>query len=316
MDIIPLPKKNVILDASILSSLMSCPRLTDFRYNHNLVSLSGKSNSLECGSIVHKFLEYYYKGQISRMNRTESIQMARSAAELYITGCQGCSEFIPSIEVDRPKCGHQPNEFPGVKNTPPESEKYLIGWKYALDTCHQYIEYYKNDHWVSLEAEVVKGEILYENDDIRVLWKAKFDWIVDTNDDILPVDHKTMKQRRDKISLNNQFTGQCLLMKTRKVIINKIGFQTTLKPEEKFIREIVNYSSDRLIEWQSEILPYYAYKLLDYTEQAHWPPNYTHCENIYGKCQFVQVCEADRNMRGEELRLNFIKGSRWDPTND
>ena len=214
------------------------------------------------------------------------------------------------------ECGHQVDEFQGVKNTPAESEKSIIGWKFVLKTCEQYIDFYKNDHWVPLEVEIVKGEVLYEDDSLRVLWKAKFDLISDTNQDIIPIDHKTMRQRRDKITLNNQFIGQCLLMKSRKLVINKIGFQTTLEPKERFVREIMNISADRLIEWQSEILPYYAYKLLNYTEENHWPPNYTHCENIYGKCAFVNVCEADRGMRGEELRLNFKIGSRWDPQND
>jgi hypothetical protein len=60
VDITP-QRKNVILDSQILTSLMGCPRLTDFRFNHNLVSIGGKSNSLEVGSIVHTFLEQYYK---------------------------------------------------------------------------------------------------------------------------------------------------------------------------------------------------------------------------------------------------------------
>jgi hypothetical protein len=124
-----------------------------------------------------------------------------------------------------------------------------------------------------------------------------------------------MKQRRDNISLNNQFMGQCILMKTRNVIIDKIGFQTTLKPAEKFTRGPVSYSIDRLNEWQSEILPYWAYQMLSYAESGYWPPNFSHCENKFGNCTFVNICESDRGMREEEIKLNFIVGTKWNPTN-
>jgi len=319
IDIIPSPKKNIVLDATVLSTLMGCHRLTDIRFNHHLVPLTGKSNSLEVGSIVHKFLEIYYGSIIKGFNKNLAQQNGMAAAEMYIRGCSTCTDFIPSETESKPKCGHPINEYPGVHNTPPDNEKrgegFRVGWKWALETCEQYIDRWKNDHWVPLEVEVVKGEVLYEDDEIRILWKAKIDWIADTNQSILSIDHKTSKQRRDVLSLNNQFIGQCMIMKTRQVIINKIGFQITLKPEEKFTRDPMNYSADRLIEWQSEILPYHAYQLIQNHESGYWAPNFDHCETKYGKCIFTKVCESDRNMREQELKTNFKVGPQWNPAN-
>lgn len=311
-------KKNVILDATILTSLMACPCLADYRFNHNFMSIHGKSNSLECGSIAHKVLEVYHKNIIAGFNRPLAIQNGMAAGEMYIKGCQYCTGFKPSQEFPKPPCGHQIDEYPGVRNTPVESTTTpsRTGWKWVLETMEQYFNYYKNDHWVPLEAEVTKGEVLYEDDEIRIMWKAKFDLIADTNQGIFPIDTKTMKQRRDTVSMNNQFIGQCILMKTRKVFINKIGWQTSLKPEEKFVRPPVNYSAPRLIEWQSEILPYYAKLLLMYAETGHFPRNFTHCEGKYGNCAFLGVCEADPAMREEELKLNFVVGPSWDISND
>jgi hypothetical protein len=337
---ITLTKTNIIMDATLLTSIMSCPRLSDFRFNHNLVSIGGKSNSLECGSIVHKFLEVYNGSMIKGIKRDEALGFGLAAAELYIQGCKYCTGFTGLVcddcsgigvvnsfadevtnclkcngtgKILKPSCGHEVNGYPGVTNTPKDSDGHKIGWSWVLDTCNQYHEYYRNDFWVPLEVEVVKGEILYEDDEIRVMWKAKLDRIVDTNEGIYPVDAKTMKQRRDTLSLNNQFIGQCLLMKTRRVFIDKIGFQTTLKPAEKFLRPPMTYSAARLMEWQSETLPYYAKLLLMYAEGGHYPPNYTHCENKYGNCAFVKVCEADPMMREEELKLGFIVGEKWNP---
>jgi hypothetical protein len=310
-----IPKKNIILDATLLTSIMTCGRFTDLRQNHSFVQITGKSNSLECGSIVHKALEVFYDSMSKGFKRDLAISNGMAAAELYIKGCQFCTDFIPSDELDKPKCGHPPNEYPGVKNTPPDSEGYQTGWRWVLQTLIEYFDFYKNDYWVPLETEVVKRKILFEDDEIRILWKAKLDLIADTNQGIYPIDHKTMKQRRDSLSLNNQFTGQCLVMGVNRVIINKIGFQKSLKPAEKFTRDVMSYSNDRLMEWQSEILPFWAYQLISYSEADHWPPNFTNCENKYGLCIFTKVCEAERSQREEELKKNFIVGPKWDIEN-
>jgi hypothetical protein len=280
MDIIPQAKKNIILDATMLSTIQSCGRLADFRFNHHFQSLSGKSPSLEMGSIVHAYLEKMYEARINGINRTDAHQFGLTSANAYALSSE-------------------------VKNSTQEDKAF------AIDTCEQYYEHYKNDHWIPLEVETVKSEVLYTDDEIRIMWKAKLDLIADTSQGIYPVDHKTMKQRRDSISLNNQFTGQCILMKTRSVFINKIGFQKTLKPSEKFSRPPVNYSMDRLLEWQTQILPYWAYQWLSYNESEYFPPNYTHCENKYGFCAFKDVCDADRNMRETIIGMNFEVGEPW-----
>jgi hypothetical protein len=315
-DIILPPKKNVVMDATVLSSLMSCGRYFDIRFNHRLVAIKGKSNSLEVGSLIHKVLEVYYRHKIDGFPTSVAVGNALAAGQMYVTGCPHCANFEPTEEIKVPTCKHEPDEYPGLQNTPEDSSGYITGWKFALQTCDQYFEFYKNDAFIPLSVEYVKGEVLYEDDDIRVLWKAKFDLTVDTNQiGIVSMDHKTFKQRRDKSTLSNQFLGQCLLLKSRNVIVNKIGLQTTLKLPERLTREVISFSSDRLIEWQGEILPYYAYKYVEYAESGYWPPDYTHCDTMFGPCPYKEVCEADRGMRVEVLRANFQKAPIWDPTN-
>jgi len=332
-------KVNIILDATTLTGIMECPRKVDFRHNLHLQPIGGKSNSLETGSIVHKFMEVFYGSLIKGIRRPDAVGLGMTAAELYIRGCIFCTDFKPhncaecggsgkvmdgdkcavcdgTGIIKKPLCGHKADDYPGVKNTPRDSEGFKTGWQWALDTCDQYQRHYINDHWVPLEVEIVKGKILYEDDEIRILWKAKLDWVADTNQGIYPVDHKTMKQRRPTLSLNNQFIGQALLMGTRSVIINKVGFQTTLKPEEKFERSVIPYSAARLIEWQSETLPFYAKQLMMYAEIEHYPPNFSNCDSKYGNCPFKGVCESDPGMRETELKLNFYVGPEWNPTNE
>lgn len=315
-EIISPPKTDIIMDATMLSSLMSCARFHDIRFNHRLISIKGKSNSLEVGSLIHKVLEVYYKHMIKGFPRQTAIGNALIAGQLYITGCPFCAHFVQTDEQQKPTCSHEPEEYPGVENTPELNDRYVVGWRFALQTCEQYFEHYKNDSFIPLAAEEVRSACLYEDDEIRIGWKAKFDLILDTNQiGIVSMDHKTFKQRRDKTTLSNQFIGQCLLLKSRNVLVNKIGLQTSLKLEERLTREVVSFTADRLNEWQSEILPYYAYKYIQFSESGYWPPDYTHCETMYGPCPYKEVCEADRGMRVEVLRNNFRLAPIWDPMN-
>lgn len=347
-DIILPPKKNVIFDATLLSSLMACARFHDIRFNHRLVQMRGKSNSLETGSLVHKVLEVFYKHKIDGWKREVCIGNALIAGQLYVTGCPHCGSFVEDIckecegtgEHDaetigdnmetykvpcttckgtgkvKPSCGHEPEEYPGVFNTPEKSEGFVTGWRHALDTCEKYFKHYENDSFVVLAAEAVRGEIIYEDDEIRVMFKAKFDTIIDTDQiGIVSMDHKTYKQRRDKSSLSNQFSAHCVLLNARYVLVNKIGLQSSIKIEDRLVREIIPFSKDRLDEWRNEIVPYWAYKYIQYQEANSWPPSFTSCDTMFGPCAYKQVCEADRNMREEILRNEYKLAPVWDPKN-
>jgi hypothetical protein len=310
--------KNVVLDATVFATLMSCPRKGDFQFNHNLRSIKGKSNSLECGSIVHAFMEYYYKAIILGTSKDQAFQYGMTAAELYIKGCQDCSNFVPTPEQPKPSCGHKVGDFPGVTNTPVENETKpypRTGWQWVLDTCGEYYKFYRNDHWVPLEIEVVKSKVIYEDEDVRILWKSKLDMISDTNQGIYPVDHKTMKQNRKDTKLIAQFLGQCLVMETRNAIKNIVGFQTTLEPKDRFLRPLLSYDIELLDEFQYEIVPFYAKMLLVYADTGYFPPNYTACNGKYGACAFLDVCEGNPSDRERRLQSQFIVGPEWNPTN-
>ncbi len=313
-DIIIPPKKSIVLDATVFNTFLSCEQKVDLAFNRSLMSIHGKSHGLECGSIVHKILEVYNDHIIKNFPRATAIGNAMIAGQLYYTGCPTCT----NSDEEAPSCGHKPNEYPGVQNVPLESMSKPFrrtGYNWIVETMDQYFEHYKNEHWIPLECEQVKGKVLYEDDEIRILWKAKLDIIVDTNQGIVPVDHKTMSQDRMSSDLNNQFMGQCLVSDTRMMIVNKIGFQTSKKPEEKFKRIVMSYSPARLIEWQSETLPRHVYNYLNCHETNYWPMRHTHCEDKYGKCQFHDVCSVDPILREDELRLNFMVGDKWDPAN-
>lgn len=293
---------NISMDSQVLSTLMSCPRLTDLRFNQNLTTPGPKSNSLEAGSLVHVILEHFAKSLIKGDTRAQAIDVGFSYGELY-------RKFGDTYLSDcNPGC---------ALGIPDEAESsYEIGYKFVLSTMEEYFDFWKSDNFTIISAEEVRGEVIYEDSELRVIWKAKFDRIIDMEHGFISMDHKTMKQRRDTISLNNQFIGQCRLLKARQVMVDKIGFQKTLKPKDKFTRTLVNYSMDRIAEWCNDIVPFYARMYKIYHESGYWPPNFTHCESKYGLCQMKSYCESDRNMREEVAKIEYVKGKIWDISND
>jgi len=306
-----IPKKNVILDATMFNTFISCEQKLDLAFNHSFVPIAGKSHGLECGSIVHKILEVYYDHLIKGFKRDIAIANGMIAGEMYYHGCSNC------IAIDGACEEHEDEAFLGCKNVPLENMSKPFrrtGFTWIVETMEAYFEHYRNEHWIPLECEKVRGKILYEDDEIRILWKAKIDVSVDTNQGIVPVDHKTMSQDRLSSPLNNQFMGQCLVSETKMMIVNKIGFQVSKKPEERLRRLVMSYSPAKLIEWQSQTLPRHVYNYLNCIETGYWPMRHTHCEDKYGKCQFHDVCGMDPILREDELRTNFMVGEKWDPS--
>lgn len=298
----------IAFDASTFSAFQKCPRYYKFRYIESWVNKEGKPNSLEAGSIAHFVLEHFRKALLAGKDRATAIQIGLDAGREYLHEYRESNIFMLEKEHE------------GVKNTPLENEKrgqtIIIGSNYVFETMLQYFDFYRNESWTLLGAEETRGKIIFEGEDIVVLWKAKFDALVDADLGVMPVDGKTMKQRRDNIRLNNQFRGQGVITNSRSIIVDKIGFQTTLKPEEKFLREVISYAPDAYSEWMNDTVPTWARLFIAFSEADYWPENPNGCETKFGKCEFLKVCEADRNMRGEEVKLYFKKGKPWDIGND
>lgn len=295
----------IIMDSQLLSSMMACPRMGQLSFVRNFKANKGKSNALEAGSMVHTISEFYNKAIKDGKSRIDAIAIGFEAGQEYVLPYSPNNKYVK----DR--------EHTGIQNMPMEDDPKATSVAQVVKTMEEYFDHYRNDLWTVVDVEHVRGRVIFEDSDIKILWKAKYDLIVDTNIGIHSVDHKTMKQRKDTMVLNNQFIGQCTLLNSRNVIIDKIGFQKTLKPSEKFTRPVVSYSLDIMEEWRNDIVPYYARMWAAYCEAGYFPPNYTHCENKYGYCQFYEdICRSDRGMREESLKIFFHEGKPWDVNND
>ncbi len=305
--------KRVILDATTLTKLQICDEYFNLSTNLNLIPLSGKGKGLELGSMMHEMLATFYRLQRDGKSYDERTSSAVITGQTFITGCEICIAHVSSLkeQVILPKCTvHTDHPFTGLETASIEEAHDCIL------NFHQYCERWKNDSWTTINVEHVKGKVIYEDDELSLLWKAKIDWEVDNLEGFFSVDHKTMSRREDTLSLNNQFIGQSIVTEQTKVFINKIGTQKSLKPEEKFERVAINYTKERIAEWINECAQW-AYELIALQESGVFKHRFTSCDRKYGHCLFKKVCSGQPTDRERLIMEQFkVNDKVWDVTNE
>ena len=103
----------------------------------------------------------------------------------------------------------------------------------------------------------------------------QIDWIFTLrNVPVMPCDHKHSKRRGPVHPLSNQFIGYCWMLGVNNIMINKIGFQISLKPSEKFERPILSYPKD-VIDWWVQNTIWWVKMLRFHRKQNVWPQNFT-----------------------------------------
>jgi hypothetical protein len=182
----------------------------------------------------------------------------------------------------------------------------------VISTFRQYCTYTANDGWDRvLSVEQVASKILFEDETRIILYQGKIDLTIEiSNCQLVPVDHKSSSRRGRPQQLSNQFMGYCWLLGVNNLIVNKIGFQKSLKDVEKFERYTMSYSPDMIEEWREQAI-YWILKYIADSEQGFYPPNYTSCDK-YSGCTFQEVCRKSEEVREYKLIQLFKERPHWD----
>ncbi len=279
-------KKIIALDATILNTLQMCGRKFKYAHIDNLKPLTTPTY-FDKGSLFHNMLQLYYTFRKHRPNK-------------------------PIDEV--------------VKLCIRKGERLALRLDLPTEDCLNVIEYfrfycarYSNDNWRIVHVEKPFANILYDSEEVMILYQGKPDLAIfmQNFEPLVVIDHKTGSRDQDPSVLSNQFFGYCWALDTNVVVINKINFYKKLDPEKSFKRYTKNYPKGLIEEWKDEAI-YWALVGNQYIDSNHFPANYTSCDK-YGSCVFAKtsngspgVCEIEPGAREFKIRSEYKVGEEWD----
>lgn len=281
-------RKNIILDSQILNSIQACPLKTDLSFNKDLRP-NITATPLEEGDLLHKMMESYYSQLKDCLDNSIVYDNEKFKSTLEQAISAGEAHYLT----------------------------LSISPKEASDVIYQFkenITFHRLDGWKILEVEKAFIKELYKDNNLGIFLTGKIDVIVDIpNFGVSVVDHKSSKRNQDPDPLSNQFTLYSWATDLKKVMINRVGFQKTLTPEERFRRQPLYYTDEQTERWLLNTIwwcKFYYFCL----ENDSWPENRTSCDK-FGGCIFSKVCQsATEEGRINRLKSDFTKSEKWDIT--
>ena len=308
--------KIIEIDSQILNSIQNCAQKHEYQFIENL-SPEAKAAPLEKGDLLHKVLELYDGLLGNCFNIASDTWMAIEGQDFYedftnklshekqdiIDFCLSAGQFFASkMEIDSETAANVLYQF------------------------KEYCYYYNNDPWMTLAVEEVGSKVLFENSELKIVYAVKIDRLVQQGSITAPMDHKSSERRGDVSSMSNQFIGYCWALGVNQIIIDKIGFQKTLKPAERFQRFILSIDDGRINEWQhnsvNTILNHLALTVEDNFEAEIYFQmlrarrrnplmNLTSCDK-YSGCIYRNICESNPEGREWIKERDYVVRESWD----
>lgn len=308
--------KIIEIDSQILNSIQNCALKHEFQFIQNLAP-NAKAAPLEKGSLLHSVLELY-DGLMGNCFNLESDTWQSLNDQEFLT--EFTTKLAPSREDIVKFCLDSGNYL---------ASKMEIDSETAANVLYQfkeYCEYYKNDPWSTLAVEEVGSRILFENSGLKIVYTGKIDRFVEQGSIRAPMDHKSSERRGDVSSMSNQFIGYCFLLNTNYIIIDKVGFQKTLAPKDRFQRFVLTIDDGRIAEWKLNstltILNHLALTVNDDMEALEYfrmyrnnksqaLMNLTSCDK-YSGCTYRNICESNPEGREWTKERDYVVRESWD----
>jgi hypothetical protein len=181
---------------------------------------------------------------------------------------------------------------------------------FMIATFVEYCKYFQYDEWKPLAVEQVGSKVLFEDELLKVIYNFKIDMIAEKGNLIAPWDHKTQSRRTEPTTLSNQFLGYLFGLDLQTIVVNVIGLQKSLKPQDKFQRFPMTVSTSRIKEWQDNSL-FYVAKLIESIDSDYWPMNFTSCDK-YSGCRYNKLCITSPELREHKIDRDYVLQPKWD----
>jgi hypothetical protein len=145
------------------------------------------------------------------------------------------------------------------------------------------------------------------------------DRVVDFNDEIFVMDHKTTTTTPSTWYWNTFDPHNQMTLYT---LAGKIIFQTNIKgviidsgqilmEDTRWSRGTTYRTQEQLEEWLTD-LKYWLAKAEEFAINEYWPMNDTACDK-YGGCKFREICSKSPSVRETFLKPEFTRGEIWNP---
>jgi hypothetical protein len=281
-------RKNIIFDSTILNNLQLCAQKIYLAHELNLHPIGPNPHYLDEGDLLHRMLEFY--NLVLRDTGTEVLYDNEKFVQLQ----KAVSEFGQFISTT-------------LDLQPVEASEVIYQF-------NEFTKFTRMDGVKILEAERPFMVELYKDEDLGVYYTGKIDRYTDTpNYGHVPRDYKSGGQRKVPSTLSNQFTGYAFSTNSDIIIVDKVGFQKTLKPQDRFNEHPLYYNAYKKEEWKQDTI-WWAKQYAFYLETNTWPRNRTSCDKWAG-CQYERICDAnDDEFRQHIIKTEFHIGDAWDVT--
>lgn len=275
-------KPNIVMDISQFDTFRMCEEKYNYRYLLNKHPLNS-AKPLDRGTLVHLACELYYEDLKNGVMYQDAVTHALGAVRT--------AGIDTELEVDE------------ILRVIDVMEEYFDHWRVADQ---------------NLRIKEVEKSILYllhEAEDWRFYLSGKIDLVFDDNNYTnCPMDHKSYDRTYTTTRMSNQFKNYVNALNSNFLFVNKIGFQKTLKPHEKFTRVPLSFDHVYLEQWKQnviKVIDHYVSCLAD----GYWPMNETSCDKFNRKCEYFDVCDSSgQDAKEYKLITMFKEGEVWDVT--
>jgi hypothetical protein len=280
-----MPKANILLDATMLDTYELCPARFNYRFNLNRVTPE-KAKPLDRGTLVHLGLEDYYKA----LQKKESFEQAKKV-------------LIHSVQVASVDSDLDADTVSRVIDV-------------LIEHCNRWRD--RDEALEILEIEKSFIYVLYEDDNVRILMMGKIDLIVNEiingmRYENVVYDHKSYDRDFPLKRLNNQFCNYSVATESNYLFVNRVGFQTSIKPEIKHKRVLLTYDPMFLEQWKKNTVKIILDRYLESVASDNWTMNLTSCDKYNRLCEYYEVCDSSgEEAKSYKLHTNFNIGEKWD----
>lgn len=270
---------NVIVDSQFVEAISTCEQKYEYdfiyHYQHSITP-----RKLEMGSFVHDLFDIYYTN--FEDGHDEAIRLMNLQVESLIH-----RYALNGVDVET-----------------------------VVSSANGSLEFFKHQPIKVKSVETPITRLLHEEEGLRIAYVSKIDLVIDgPNFENMPVDHKTEHGRRyEPNPMQNQFIGYAWATNSPRIMINKVGFQTSLKDIEKYRRSILFYTDSQKEEWRVNTVGFVK-KMLEIQNGRRPLMNRSSCDKFNG-CKYLDICKSSPENRKSQLEIMFRSGEPWTPLRD